>query len=80
MALVTSRDAALRLARAIASDLLLYNDAAIRAGKDLSGEIAEWLSATWTFAKQILPLLFVGVFVANVLLKHPNHKNLIPSI
>jgi hypothetical protein len=41
MASITSRDAAVRLARAIASDLLLYNDAALRAGKDLSGEIAE---------------------------------------
>lgn len=32
------------------------------------GEPNDWLSATWTFAKQILPLLFFGVIVAGVLL------------
>jgi hypothetical protein len=42
-------------------------------------EMAEWLVATWTFAKQILPLLFAGVFVAGVLLGRPGEEGLIPS-
>ncbi|KPK63865.1 permease [candidate division WOR_3 bacterium SM23_42] len=35
-------------------------------------EISDWVFSTWTFAKQILPLLFVGVFVAGFLLGRPN--------
>ena len=31
-------------------------------------EISEWVVSTWTFAKQILPLLFAGVLVAGFLL------------
>jgi len=43
------------------------------------GEAQEWFSATWTFAKQILPLLFFGVIVAGGLLGRPGHEGLIPS-
>jgi uncharacterized membrane protein YraQ (UPF0718 family) len=43
------------------------------------GESQEWFSATWTFAKQILPLLFFGVLVAGALLGRPGHEGLIPS-
>jgi len=43
------------------------------------GEAADWFSATWTFAKQILPLLFVGVLVAGFLLGRPGHEGVIPS-
>lgn len=43
------------------------------------GEIKEWLNATWIFAKQILPLLFIGVFVAGFLLGRPGHEGLIPG-
>jgi len=43
------------------------------------GEPQEWFSATWTFAKQILPLLFFGVLVAGALLGRPGHEGLIPS-
>lgn len=43
------------------------------------GETAEWFAATWTFAKQILPLLFFGVLVAGALLGRPEHEGLIPS-
>ena len=43
------------------------------------GEAQEWLSATWTFAKQILPLLFFGVLVAGALLGRVGHEGLIPS-
>ena len=43
------------------------------------GEGGEWFSATWTFAKQILPLLFFGVLVAGFLLGRPDHEGFIPS-
>jgi uncharacterized membrane protein YraQ (UPF0718 family) len=43
------------------------------------GEAGEWFSSTWTFAKQILPLLLVGVVVAGALLGRPGREGLIPS-
>ncbi len=43
------------------------------------GEAGEWFSATWTFAKQILPLLLIGVLVAGFLLGRPGHEGLIPN-
>lgn len=43
------------------------------------GEGREWFSATWEFAKQILPLLFFGVLVAGLLLGRPDHEGLVPS-
>jgi uncharacterized membrane protein YraQ (UPF0718 family) len=42
-------------------------------------ELKAWVASTWTFAKQILPLLFVGVLVAGVLLGRPGHPALIPA-
>ncbi len=43
-------------------------------------EISDWIFSTWTFAKQILPLLFAGVFVAGFLLGRPNtDAGIIPS-
>jgi uncharacterized membrane protein YraQ (UPF0718 family) len=36
-----------------------------------SAERKAWVASTWTFAKQILPLLFGGVFVAGFLLGRP---------
>lgn len=39
----------------------------------------EWLSSTWIFAKQILPLLLIGVLIAGALLGRPGHESLIPS-
>ncbi|OGG54288.1 MAG: permease [Candidatus Handelsmanbacteria bacterium RIFCSPLOWO2_12_FULL_64_10] len=44
-----------------------------------SGELGGWFSATWGFAKQILPLLFFGVLVAGFLLGRPGHEGVIPS-
>ncbi len=41
-------------------------------------ELKEWTVASWTFAKQILPLLLAGVFVAGLLLGRPGHEGLIP--
>jgi hypothetical protein len=43
------------------------------------GETRDWLGQTWGFAKQILPLLFIGVLVAGALLGRPGHEGLIPS-
>ena len=42
-------------------------------------ELRQWVSATWEFAKQILPLLFGGVLVAGFLLGRPGHEGVIPS-
>jgi len=39
----------------------------------------EWLSSTWTFAKQIMPLLLIGVLIAGALLGRPDQEGLIPS-
>lgn len=43
-------------------------------------EISDWVFSTWTFAKQILPLLFAGVLIAGFLLGRPNtNAGIIPS-
>lgn len=42
-------------------------------------ELKEWCVSTWTFARQILPLLFAGVVVAGFLLGRPGHEAIIPS-
>jgi len=42
-------------------------------------EMQSWFSSTWTFAKQILPLLLFGVLVAGLLLGRPGKEGLIPS-
>ena len=45
-----------------------------------SDERISWVEATWSFAKQILPLLFGGVMVAGVLMGRPGtDAGLIPS-
>lgn len=44
------------------------------------GERLSWVSATWGFTKQILPLLFIGVLIAGVLMGRPGvDAGLIPS-
>jgi uncharacterized membrane protein YraQ (UPF0718 family) len=43
------------------------------------GEPGEWFSASWTFARQILPLLFWGVLTAGLLLGRPGNEGLIPN-
>ena len=43
-------------------------------------ELLEWVDATWGFAKQMLPLLLLGVLAAGLLLGRPGpgHEGLIP--
>ena len=43
------------------------------------GEMGEWFSSTWEFARQILPLLFFGVIIAGLLLGRPGQEGLIPN-
>jgi uncharacterized membrane protein YraQ (UPF0718 family) len=38
----------------------------------------EWLASTWTYARQMLPLLLVGVLIAGALLGRPGHEGFIP--
>ncbi|HQK89463.1 MAG TPA: permease, partial [Acidobacteriota bacterium] len=44
-----------------------------------TAEGGEWFSQSWSFAKQIMPLLLGGVLVAGFLLGRPGHEGLIPS-
>ena len=39
----------------------------------------EWAAQTWSFTKQIMPLLLGGVFIAGLLLGRPGYEGLIPS-
>jgi uncharacterized membrane protein YraQ (UPF0718 family) len=43
------------------------------------GEMGKWFSSSWDFAKQILPLLLFGVFIAGILLGRVGHEGLVPS-
>jgi uncharacterized membrane protein YraQ (UPF0718 family) len=43
------------------------------------GEAGEWFLSSWGFAKQILPLLLIGVLVAGALLGRIGYEGLIPS-
>lgn len=42
-------------------------------------ETGAWFGETWSFARQILPLLLAGVFVSGLLLGRPGHEGMIPS-
>ena len=42
-------------------------------------EAKNWMDQSWGFAKQIIPLLFMGVLVAGFLLGRPNEEGMIPS-
>jgi hypothetical protein len=42
-------------------------------------EAGEWFAATWSFAKQILPLLLAGVMVSGFLLGRPGHEGVVPG-
>lgn len=43
------------------------------------GEVGDWFASSWTFARQILPLLLFGVLVAGLLLGRVGHEGIIPS-
>ncbi|TVQ23822.1 MAG: hypothetical protein EA367_02115 [Leptolyngbya sp. DLM2.Bin15] len=43
------------------------------------GEAGEWFELSWDYAKQILPLLLIGVLIAGALLGRPDHEALIPA-
>jgi len=43
------------------------------------GESSYWFESTWSLAKQILPLLFMGVLVAGFFLGRPGHEGIIPA-
>ncbi|MDY0227543.1 MAG: permease [Desulfomicrobium apsheronum] len=43
------------------------------------GEVGDWFSSSWGFAKQILPLLLFGVLIAGALLGRVGNEGLIPS-
>jgi len=42
-------------------------------------ELYQWVEASWAFAKQILPLLLLGVLMAGLLLGRPDGEGLIPA-
>ncbi|MBU1862915.1 MAG: permease [Candidatus Omnitrophica bacterium] len=42
-------------------------------------ELTAWCSSSWTFAKQIMPLLLFGVLIAGFLLGRPGQEGVIPS-
>ncbi|MCK5680714.1 permease [bacterium] len=44
-----------------------------------SEENSQWFASSWDLAKQIFPLLLIGVFVAGLLLGRVGHEGLIPS-
>jgi len=46
---------------------------------DRPEEAGEWMDQSWSFARQITPLLLMGVLVAGFLLGRPEHEGMIPS-
>jgi len=60
---------------AFAAGTVLLSIILIRAG----GPAAQWFEQSWGFARQIMPLLFIGVLAAGVLLGRPGQEGFIPS-
>lgn len=52
---------------------------ALLSSGERTDEADEWFTQSWGFAKQIAPLLLVGVLVAGFLLGRPGHEGLIPN-
>ncbi|MCK4409653.1 MAG: permease, partial [Candidatus Eisenbacteria sp.] len=42
-------------------------------------ETRDWLDGSWDLARDILPLLFVGILIVGAMLGRPGHEGLIPS-
>ncbi|MFA4987644.1 MAG: permease [Candidatus Brocadiia bacterium] len=62
--------------------LLLFTLGALGLGvvaATTEGEAADWFGASWTLAKQIMPLLLGGVLLSGLLLGRPGHEGWIPS-
>ena len=51
----------------------------LSSGRDAGDENREWVEQSWGFAKQITPLLLIGVLVAGFLLGRPGEEGLIPA-
>ncbi|MCK4765278.1 MAG: permease [Candidatus Aminicenantes bacterium] len=49
------------------------------AANSANDEGEEWISSTWGYTKQILPLLFFGVLAAGFLLGRPGQEGMLPS-
>lgn len=81
--LIVAGTVVLVLALALPSQPLLAFSAGLIAFVSLltttRGETESWFTASWDFAKQILPLLLAGVLVAGLLLGQPGSEGLIPS-
>lgn len=58
---------------------LLINRAPAGDKEEEADELSQWWQQSWSFAKQILPLLLWGVLVSGFLLGRPGHEGLIPS-
>jgi uncharacterized protein len=52
---------------------------AVSSGRSGTDETREWIEQSWGFAKQITPLLLIGVLVAGFLLGRPGEEGLIPG-
>jgi len=66
-------------ARWLVVGLLLIALSAMTAGWFNRSERREWVRRTWGLAKQILPLLFIGVLLAGFLLGSPGREGVVPS-
>ncbi|MCD6304349.1 MAG: permease, partial [Planctomycetes bacterium] len=42
-------------------------------------ELGQWIESSWGLARQILPLMFVGILAAGLLLGRPGHEGIIPA-
>ena len=70
------------LAVGVSDPLVIFTAAVVAFSAAListDGELREWFEASWGFAKQILPLLLLGVLAAGLLLGRPGHEGLIPG-
>ena len=70
---------ALHRGRFVIAGFLLLALVAMLARWSQRSELAEWVSSSWGFAKQILPLLLLGVLLAGLLLGRQGREGLIPS-
>jgi len=70
---------AIHRARFVISGLVLAALAVMLVRWFQRAELKEWTQASWELAKQILPLLLLGVLLAGFLLGRPGREGIIPS-